>query len=49
MKSEIAKEIGVCWKSANRRLTELHKIDLVSKDSNGYWKVITTRKEVIVL
>ena len=46
---ELAKEIGVCWKSAYRRLTELQKLNLVDKDSKGLWKTVFQAKEVIVL
>lgn len=46
---DLAREIGVCWKSAYNRLRELEKLCLASKNSNGLWKIITTTKEVIVL
>jgi len=46
---EFAKEYGVCWKSAFRRLTELQKLNLVVKDANGVWNVDVSKKEVIVL
>ncbi len=47
--AEVAKDFNVCWKSAYRRLTELQKLNLVVKDSEGLWKVISTKKEVVVL
>lgn len=46
---ELAKEFDVCWKSAHRRLMELQKLDIVTKNSNGLWNVIPIKKEVIVL
>ncbi len=46
---KLAKEIGVCWKSAYRRLTELEKLNLVFKDVKGIWMIKPTKKEVIVL
>lgn len=47
--AEIAKDICVCWKAAYRRLLELQKLNLVKIDTNGYWKRIPTRKEVIII
>ncbi|MCK4366062.1 MAG: hypothetical protein KAW45_08420 [Thermoplasmatales archaeon] len=46
---EIAKEIGVCCKSAYNRLTELQKLNLVVRDSKGEWEFVIPEKEVIVL
>ena len=47
--SEMAKEFGVCWKSAYHRLSELQKLQLVQQDMTGLWGYIPTLKEVIVL
>ncbi len=46
---ELAKEIGVCCKSAYNRLTELQKLNLVVRDSKGEWEFVIPEKEVIVL
>ena len=46
---ELSKEIGVCWKSAFRRLTELQKLNLVVRDPEGLWNFVESKKEVIVL
>jgi len=47
--AELAKEIGVCWKAAYRRLTELQKLDLIFQDLNGTWKLLSPDKKVIIL
>jgi len=47
--AELAKEIGVCWKTAYRRLSELQKLKLVDKDSIGNWVILYPKREVIVL
>jgi len=41
--------MGVCWKTAHRRLFELQKLNLVAMDSEGVWKIIPRKEEVIVL
>ena len=46
---KLAKEIGICWKSAYRRITELQKLNLLDKDSKGLWKTVFQVKKVIVL
>lgn len=45
----LSKEIGVCWKSANNRLKELQKLNLVIRDSKRFWQPVNTNKEVVVL
>jgi len=47
--AELAKEIGVCWKAAYRRLTELQKLNLVIQNLTGTWKLLSSDKEVIIL
>jgi len=47
--SELANEMDVCWKSAYNRLLELQKLNLVDKDTNGNWRLLNSKKEVIVL
>ncbi len=47
--AECAKEFDVWWKVAYRRLNELHKLHLVEQDTQGNWRCIPTRKEVIIL
>lgn len=47
--SELANEMGICWKSAYHRLLELQKLNLVDKDMEGNWKLLQPKKEVIVL
>jgi Fe2+ or Zn2+ uptake regulation protein len=46
---ELAKEMDICRKSANNRLIELQKLNLVDKDSNSLWKIVNQEKEVIIL
>nr|MBT4247692.1 hypothetical protein [Candidatus Woesearchaeota archaeon] len=46
--SEFAKEMGVCWKSAFRRLSELKKLELINF-KNGKWLKILNEKRVIVV
>lgn len=46
--SDIAKLLNVCWRSANRRLNELARLDLVNQDESGIWKVVPTIKEIVV-
>ncbi|MBD3263310.1 hypothetical protein GF374_02940 [Candidatus Woesearchaeota archaeon] len=46
--ADFAKELGVNWKSANKRLKELEKLGLVEKAAND-WILSNTRKEVVVL
>jgi len=47
--AKLAREFGVCWKSAHRRLTELQRLNLVTRNSAGTWSPIPNKKEVIVL
>lgn len=47
--AELSKEMNVCWKSSHRKLLELQKLNLVVKDTNGMWKHLYSKKEVIVL
>jgi hypothetical protein len=47
--TEFAKEMGVCWKSAHRRLVELQKLNLVNIDSQGVWARTYLKEKVIVL
>ncbi|MEK6864710.1 MAG: hypothetical protein AABX27_05430 [Nanoarchaeota archaeon] len=46
--SELAKEFNVCWKSANRRLTELKKLDLVDRYKNNRWHLKEGKKVVVL-
>jgi predicted transcriptional regulator len=46
--SDIAKLLNVCWKSANRRLSELERLNLVVQDKQTLWKIVPTIKEIIV-
>jgi predicted transcriptional regulator len=47
--SELAKEIGVDYSSAKRRLKELQRLNLVDRDSDCRWNIVINKKEVIVL
>ena len=47
--AKLAREFEVCWKSANGRLIELQKLNLVTKNSTGTWSTVPNQREVIVL
>ena len=47
--SQIAKKLGVCWKSAFRRLKELEKLGLVKQNNNKEWVILKNKQEVSVL
>ncbi len=44
---EIAKEKGVCWKAAQRRLKELQKLDLVAFNDNKWVRKITNKRIIV--
>jgi predicted transcriptional regulator len=47
--SEIAKNFDINWKAASRRLKELKKLNLVTKDNNGYWRKNECEKKLIAI
>ncbi len=46
--AEFAKELNVCWKSSNRRLMELKKLQLADKYKNGRWHLTGGRKVMVI-
>lgn len=47
--TDISKEIGVCPKSAFRRLKELEKLGLVKRKKDKLWEIRNMNKKVIVI